>query len=73
MYRRACELLGVAPEHALAFEDSMTGLRSARAAGLRVVGVPTLRHDDFPADHVVATLSDAGLLAWVARWQAPRS
>jgi beta-phosphoglucomutase-like phosphatase (HAD superfamily) len=35
--------LSVAPADTLAFEDSMTGLRSARAAGARVVGVPTLR------------------------------
>ncbi|GII65320.1 haloacid dehalogenase [Sphaerisporangium krabiense] len=68
MYLRACEMLGVAPGDALAFEDSMTGLRSARAAGLRVVGVPTLHHDDFPADQVVASLGDDGLVGWVRRW-----
>ncbi len=68
LYRRACEALGVATEHALAFEDSMTGLRSARAAGLRLVGVPTLRHEEFPADHVVASLLDEELRAWIRRW-----
>ena len=68
MYRRACGLLGVAPENALAFEDSITGLRSARAAGLRLVGVPTLRHDEFPADLVVESLVDQDLVAWIRRW-----
>jgi HAD superfamily hydrolase (TIGR01509 family) len=70
MYLRACELLGAAAADTLAFEDSVTGLRSARAAGVRVVGVPTLRGGDFPADHVVASLQDAGLLAWVSGWRA---
>jgi HAD superfamily hydrolase (TIGR01509 family) len=68
MYLRACELLAVAPADTLAFEDSMTGLRSARAAGARVVAVPTLRNGEFPADLVVDSLQDAGLLAWMRRW-----
>ncbi|HEX5287328.1 MAG TPA: HAD-IA family hydrolase, partial [Streptosporangiaceae bacterium] len=68
MYLRACELLGTDPADTLAFEDSMTGLRSARAAGLRVVGVPTLRDGEFPADLVVDSLQDAGLLAWMTGW-----
>lgn len=69
IYRHACALLGVAPQDTLAFEDSMTGLRSARAAGIRVVGVPTLRHEEFPADHVVVSLRDADLLTWVTGWR----
>jgi HAD superfamily hydrolase (TIGR01509 family) len=68
MYLRACELLGIAPADTLAFEDSMTGLRSARAAGVRVVGVPTLRDGEFPADLVVDSLQDGGLLAWMSGW-----
>jgi HAD superfamily hydrolase (TIGR01509 family) len=69
MYQRACELLGVSTSDTLAFEDSMTGLRSARAAGVRLVGVPTLEHADFPADHVVGSLLDTELMAWVGRWR----
>jgi HAD superfamily hydrolase (TIGR01509 family) len=68
MYLRACHRLGVAPQDALAFEDSMTGLRSAKAAGLRTVGVPTLANGEFPADIVVPTLRDDALLDWVSRW-----
>ena len=69
IYLRACALLGVAPGDTLAFEDSMAGLRSARAAGIRVVGVPTLRHEEFPAEHVVVSLQDADLLTWVTGWR----
>ncbi len=37
-YRRARERLGVAPDEMAAVEDSLSGVRSARAAGLYVVG-----------------------------------
>lgn len=68
MYLEACRHLGVEPRDALAFEDSMTGLRSAQAAGIRTVGVPTLADRDFPADLVVASLRDQVLLEWVNGW-----
>ena len=38
-YRKALSRLGVAPEHALAFEDSDAGAASAAAAGIRVLRV----------------------------------
>ena len=38
-YRTALERLRLAPEQAVAIEDSPTGLASARAAGIRVVAV----------------------------------
>ncbi|ATY09837.1 HAD family phosphatase [Amycolatopsis sp. AA4] len=72
IYLTSCARLGVAPASALAFEDSMTGLRSARAAGVPVVGVPTLPGTEFPADLVVPSLRDADLLAWLRRWRKPR-
>lgn len=38
-YLMAAELLGVAPKDCVAFEDSLTGLTSAEAAGTKAVGV----------------------------------
>lgn len=38
-YQRACEALGVHPADAIAIEDTVPGLRSALAAGLRVAAV----------------------------------
>lgn len=40
LYRVAAARLGVAPSEALAFEDSLHGIRSAQAAGMRCVAVP---------------------------------
>ena len=41
-YLAVCAALGAAPEHCVALEDSPTGCASARAAGLRVLGVPSV-------------------------------
>lgn len=38
-YRLAMEALGVAPDEAVAFEDSPSGIRSAAGAGATVVGI----------------------------------
>ena len=42
-YAEVLDRLGVAPDAALAFEDSVSGIVSARGAGLRVVGLTTTR------------------------------
>lgn len=59
-YRRACGLLGVAPSSTLAVEDSPTGARSARAAGLFVVGFAppgvSLEPSDMRIDRLLAIL-----------------
>ena len=41
VYLRACELLGVEPSRSIALEDSPTGVASARAAGMFVIGIPS--------------------------------
>ena len=41
-YLMAARLLGVAPEDCVAFEDSVTGLTSAEAAGTKAVGVTNI-------------------------------
>ena len=59
-YLAACKCLGVAPEQALAVEDSPNGIAAARAAGLRVVAVPndlTAKLDLSAADVVIGSLA----------------
>lgn len=41
-YLKAAELLGVRPEECVAFEDSISGIRSAEAAGTKAVGVKNI-------------------------------
>jgi len=41
-YLRATQLLGVAPGHAIAVEDSHAGVRAAHAAGLQTIMVPDI-------------------------------
>jgi HAD superfamily hydrolase (TIGR01509 family) len=62
LYLRACELLGAAPAGSLALEDSPPGVAAARAAGLYVVGVPSVAGVELEADAVFESLADAGVL-----------
>ena len=64
LYLAACRLLGVDPTASIAFEDTWTGAAAARAAGMWVVGVPSLEPDGFPSDLVLASLADPRLLDW---------
>ncbi len=65
-YLAACEELGVEPRSAIALEDSPTGVAAAKAAGLPVVGVPSLPGIELDeADHVFETLQDSRLAALV--------
>ncbi|HEY3688428.1 MAG TPA: HAD family phosphatase [Streptosporangiaceae bacterium] len=59
-YRLACDALGVAPEHAVAFEDAPAGIAAVRAAGSVCVAVATT-HDRTQlsgADLVVDSLAE---------------
>ncbi len=60
----ACALLGVAPgPEVIALEDSPTGVASGRAAGLTVMGVPSVPGVDLPeAHHAGDSLEDAPVL-----------
>ena len=44
IYLHAIKTLDVAPKFALALEDSVTGATAAKAAGLKVIGVPSEPH-----------------------------
>jgi HAD superfamily hydrolase (TIGR01509 family) len=40
VYLEACRLLAVAPDSAVAIEDAPHGMQAARAAGMKVIGIP---------------------------------
>ena len=56
VYLEAMRLLGVAPESAVAIEDSSNGIRAAHAAGMRVIALPNAHYP--PAEDALA-LADA--------------
>jgi beta-phosphoglucomutase len=64
-YRTALERLGLAPDEAIAFEDSPAGLKAAKAADLVTVGVLTGQTAEaltaLGADLTVQDFTDAGL------------
>ncbi|MFZ5703003.1 MAG: HAD-IA family hydrolase [Pseudomonadota bacterium] len=67
VYLLALDLLGLAPDQCLAFEDSRNGLRSAKAANLRVIATPSLYSagDDLSeADGILSDLHGFDLDAW---------
>lgn len=58
-YRMALEAMGVAPASGIAFEDSVSGVRSASGAGLEVVGVTTTHADkELKAAGAAMTVAD---------------
>lgn len=59
LYLLACERLGVAPEYALALEDSASGVAAAKAAGLTCIAVPQFAETDVSAaDRVIDSLEE---------------
>jgi beta-phosphoglucomutase len=62
-YRAAQEHLGVRPHHSVAFEDSPSGLRAARASGAVTVGVGSSLDPD--------RLREAGAEAWIDDFADP--
>jgi HAD superfamily hydrolase (TIGR01509 family) len=58
VYLEAAHRLGVAPKRCAAVEDSHNGIRSAKAAGMRVVAIP---NPHFPPDEAAVALADVVL------------
>ncbi len=65
IYLRAAELLGADPASCIIFEDSPTGVRAARRAGARVVGVNTSGAQLPPVDLLIRNFLDPGLESWL--------
>jgi HAD superfamily hydrolase (TIGR01509 family) len=63
VYLEAARRLGIAPEGCAAVEDSTNGVKSARAAGMRVLAIPNERYPPEPealvqADAVLDSLAE---------------
>ena len=66
VYLAAAEALGAVPERCVAMEDSQTGVAAARAAGMAVVGVPSVSGVVLDAADLVApSLTDPRVWAMV--------
>jgi HAD superfamily hydrolase (TIGR01509 family) len=58
LYLSACELIGIDPARSVALEDSRPGVTAAKAAGMTVIGVPSIEGVELPADHLFSSLAD---------------
>jgi HAD superfamily hydrolase (TIGR01509 family) len=64
IYLHTAKELGVHPEDCIVFEDSETGIASAKNAGMKVIAVPniyTKNHDFSKADIIVKSLLDVDI------------
>lgn len=76
LYLAVLRALGVAPNRAIAFEDSPNGIAAAKAAGLFCVAVPNPITRRLPlggADLIVESLSDVSLETLLGRAPQPPS
>lgn len=66
-YLKAIEMLGVSPACCLIFEDSVAGIQSAKAAGVRVVAVTSTNHFNQDLSHADSHIPDLRQVdaAWI--------
>jgi beta-phosphoglucomutase len=70
IFLKTAEALGVKPEHCVVFEDSIFGVKAAKAAGMSCIAVTTGVYsgdelENEKADLVVKTLSDTKIAVFV--------
>jgi len=67
IYLRAAELLGVAPQDCVVFEDSYAGVAAGEAAGMPVIGIGTT-HQELPGTiFTAADFRDSAIANWLQR------
>jgi len=71
LYLTACSRLDAEPGRSVAFEDSRTGVASARAAGMFVIAVPSAPRAAADAHVTYHSLADTELGSWVATCTPP--
>ena len=75
LYLEALDVLGLSADEAIAFEDSLNGIRAAKGAGIFVVAVPNPITETFAldeADLLLTSLEDVPLEDLLARIEAGR-
>ncbi len=65
IYLRVADALGVTPADCVVFEDSHTGVESALAAGMHVVGISTTHEDLAGVTLLIRDFNDPALEAWL--------
>ena len=70
LYQTACARLAADPGRSVAFEDSRTGVASARAASMFVIAVPSTPGAVLDAHVTYDSLAHPELTAWAARCAA---